>query len=102
MNGQNSSRNMEISSNLNLNGVNGTASPKRSTATPKGDADGDQDRVTLTDLSSLKGALENTPASRSDAVAQARTLIADPTYPNSAVVGQVSQFLAEKMLFQQN
>jgi hypothetical protein len=91
---------MEISSNLNLNSVDGTATPQRTKAAPTGDADGDQDRVTLTDMTDIQSALENTPASRPDAVARARQLINDPSYPGAAVTSQVSQFLADKMLSQ--
>jgi hypothetical protein len=100
MNGRNSARRMEISSNLNLNSVDGTASPKRSKSTPTGDADGDQDRVTLTDMTSIQSALENTAASRPDAVARARQLINDPNYPSPSVTSQVSQLLADKILAQ--
>jgi hypothetical protein len=93
---------MQISSNLKLNSVDGTAPQNRSKPTPAGDSDGDQDRVTLTDLSSVQGALENAPGSRPDLVASARLKIADPTYPNQAITSQISQFLADKMLAQNN
>jgi len=102
MNGQNSARIMEISSNLNLSSVNGTASPRRSNGTAKSETDGDYDRVTLTDLSAVRGALESTPASRPEMVAKAQDLIASPNYPSASVTNQVSQFLADKMLSQNN
>jgi hypothetical protein len=91
---------MEISPNLNFNSVDGTASQKQPKAAPANDADGDQDRVTLTDMTSIHSALDNTPASRPDAVARARQLINDPNYPSPAVTSQVSKLLADKMLSQ--
>ena len=101
MNGQNSAQSMEISSNLNLNSVDGTASPLRNKTAAPSDADGNKDRITLTDLTSIQGALENAPSSRPDVVAKARQLIADPNYPNQSVTSQMSSFLADK-IFSQN
>ena len=100
MNGENSAQSMQISAHLNLSSVNGTASANRPKTASASDADGDKDSVTLTDLTSLKGSLESTAASRPDVVAKARQLIADPSYPNATVTGQVSQFLANKILGQ--
>jgi hypothetical protein len=92
---------MEISSNLNLNSVNGTATPPRTRTAALSDADGDQDQVTLTNSNALHKALDSAPASRPETVARARQLIADPTYPGADVTSKVSQFIADK-LFSQN
>ena|ERR1700761_2467683 len=100
MNGENSDQSMEIRSNLNLSSLNGNASPIRNKSAASSNANGNQDQITLTDLTSLHGALENTPTSRPDVVARARQLISDPSYPDSSVTSQVSQLLAGKILSQ--
>ena len=45
----------------------------------------------------LNSAIENLPVSRPDAVARARDLIADPSYPPTDVVRQVSNLLARNL-----
>jgi hypothetical protein len=46
----------------------------------------------------LEEALGNLPASRPDAVAQAQALIADPNYPSSDTMRQVSNLLAKSLM----
>jgi len=50
--------------------------------------------------SALERAVRNLPASRPEAVAQARALAADPNYPPPAVLRQVSILLAESLTSQ--
>ena len=52
------------------------------------------DRVSLTSSSALEQALDSSPASRPEMVDRAKTLIADPNYPSSAVLSAVSLQLA--------
>jgi len=100
MNGQKTADNMEISSNLNLNGVQDTVTPQTARGARSGRPSADQDQVTLTNSNALQQAFENTPASRPDVVARARQLITDPDYPGADVVGRVSQLLADRILSQ--
>jgi len=93
---------MEISSNINIGSVNGTATPKRPKAARVSDGDGDQDQVMLNNSTAVQKALDNTPASRPDVVARARQLISDPSYPGPDVTRQVSQLLANKILQDNN
>lgn len=88
---------MEISANLKFNSVDATATPKRHKTAATSDTDGDQDQVMLTNSNAVQKALEQTPASRSDAVARARSLIADPSYPGPETTKQVAQLLADKL-----
>jgi hypothetical protein len=45
----------------------------------------------------LEQAVRNLPASRPDALAQARALAADPNYPSPEVLRQVSSLLADSL-----
>jgi hypothetical protein len=85
---------MEINTNLNLTGVNGTATPPRSTPAPIMLSD----RVSLTNSSALEQALNSTPTSRPDMVERARSLLADPNYPSSDTLSAVSRQLASALM----
>jgi len=45
----------------------------------------------------LEGAVRNLPASRPEAVAQARALAADPNYPSPDILRQISSLLADRL-----
>jgi len=81
---------MEINTNLSTKGVNGAATPPRSTPAPNMPTD----RVSLTSSSALEQALESSPASRPEMVERAKALIANPNYPSSDVLSAVSRHLA--------
>jgi hypothetical protein len=81
---------MEINSNLSTNGVNASVSAARSTPAQKMPSD----RVSLTNLSGMEDLLQNIPSTRPDVVERAKSLIADPNYPSSAIMGAVAQHLA--------
>ncbi|HXR06560.1 MAG TPA: hypothetical protein VN765_04465 [Candidatus Acidoferrum sp.] len=46
----------------------------------------------------LARAVKNLPASRPEALALARELVADPTYPSPAILRQVSSLLARSLI----
>jgi hypothetical protein len=84
---------MEINTNLSTIGVNGAATPPRSTPAP----DMFSDQVSLTNSSALEQALASSPASRPDMVERAKALIADPNYPSSDTLSAVSRQLASAL-----
>jgi len=84
---------MEINSNLSTTGVNGAATPSRSTPAPTMLSD----RVSLTNSSALEQALGNSPASRPEMVERAKSLLADPNYPSSDTLSAVSWHLASAL-----
>ena len=85
---------MKIDTNMNVSGVNGPIPPGRSAAAAK----------TALDTASFSGAagvdasLAGLPDTRPDAVERARQLINDSGYPSSQVVRQLAQFLAPKLI----
>jgi hypothetical protein len=84
---------MEVNTNFSAAGVGGTTPlagstyPARSVAAPDDFASS----------ASLNAALQNQPASRSDAVTLARSLIADPNYPSSDALRQISSLFAKNL-----
>jgi hypothetical protein len=90
----NAAESMEINTNLSTNGVNGIATPPRSTPAPNMPSD----RVSLTNSSALEQALAGAPASRPEMVERAKALIADPNYPSSETLSAVSRQLASALL----
>jgi hypothetical protein len=85
---------MEINTNLSTTGVNGAATPLRSTPATTMLSD----HVSLTNSSALEQALANSPASRPELVERARAMIADPNYPSSDTLSAVSRQLASALL----
>jgi hypothetical protein len=85
---------MEINTNLSTTGVNGAATPPRSTPASTMLSD----RVTLTNSSALEQSLANSPASRPEMVERAKALIADPNYPSSDTLSAVSRQLASVLM----
>jgi hypothetical protein len=81
---------MEIGPNVRTTGVNGAVAAQRSAPSPTMLSD----RVSLATSSALEQALQNTPASRPEAVARAQTLIADPNYPSNDTLAAISRHLA--------
>lgn len=55
------------------------------------------DQQSFASAESLSRALEQTPAVRSDKVAQARLQIADPTYPPLELIKRISNLIARDM-----
>ena len=85
---------MEINTNLSSTGVNGAATPPRSTPASTMLSD----RVTLTNSSALEQSLANSPTSRPEMVERAKALIADPNYPSSDTLSAVSRQLASVLM----
>ena len=84
---------MEISTNMNVSGLNGFIPPGRSAASAKTAAD----TASFTRSDAVEAELKSLPDSRPEAVDRARQLINDPSYPSSTTVKQLSQFLAANL-----
>jgi hypothetical protein len=84
---------MEVNTSYGSSGIGGITPPNRPTtsAKPAGATD------SFSRTSGLDEALQNQPTSRPDAVAYAKSLIADPSYPSAATMRQVSNLLAEHL-----
>jgi hypothetical protein len=85
---------MEVNTSYSTGGVGGTTPPNRSTPAAKPAAGPDS----FASSSALEEALQNLPASRAEAVAQAKDLIADPNYPSADTLRQVSVLLARNLM----
>ncbi len=81
---------MEVNTNFSASGVGGIVPRKPSAPAAKSAPASDP----FASSSALESAVNNLPASRPGAVAQARELAADPNYPSSAVLRQISSLLA--------
>jgi hypothetical protein len=85
---------MEVNTNYSAGGVVGftpqtsSASATRTAAAPDAFASSN----------ALAKAVKNLPASRPEAVAQARALVENPGYPSADTLGQVSLLLAGKLV----
>ena len=84
---------MEVSTNFSASGVGGITPQKRSAPAAKAAAAPDS----FANSSALEEAVKNLPASRPEAVAQARDLIADPNYPSAETLRQISHLLADHL-----
>jgi hypothetical protein len=84
---------MEIDANMNLGSITGLTTAKRS-APPAVPTPLDASFASST---ALESALKSLPDARPDAVAQAKTLIADPNYPSTATMNKVAGFLANQL-----
>jgi len=80
---------MRVNSNSDLGGV--TRVPFQTGA---GDPRLGADKQSFTTAESLTSALEQTPASRGEKVAQARNLVDDYTYPPPELIRRISVLLA--------
>jgi hypothetical protein len=84
---------MEIDANMNLGSVNGPSSAKRVASvivpTP-------QD-ASFASSTALESALKSLPDVRPEAVANAKALIADPSYPSAGTINRMAGFLAGQL-----
>ena len=55
------------------------------------------DEASFSSINNLKSALAQVPDVRADKVAQAKSLLEDPSYPNNAVLGRVAHALTRIM-----
>ena len=85
---------MEVNTSLSTGGVGGITPPNRSKPPAKPAAGPES----FGSSSALEEALQNLPASRAEAVAQARALLADPNYPSPGTLRQVSNLLAQNLI----
>jgi hypothetical protein len=81
---------MEVNTNFSTGGVGGIYPQKSPATAPTPAAAPDA----FANSTALDEALQNLPAARPDAVARARDLIADPGYPSSGTLSQISSLLA--------
>jgi hypothetical protein len=89
---------MEVNTNLSTIGLNGSVPANNSTPPAVRQ---NSDRPDTLTLSTLDQAIQNQPASRSDAVERARGLVSDPNYPPLEVMNQVGQLIANHLTNQQ-
>jgi hypothetical protein len=61
-----------------------------------------QDKLALTATESLNRSLDQTPASRTDKVAEAKALLQDGSYPPAVIIRKISVLLAIKLDPQNN
>lgn len=87
---------MEVNTSLSAGGVGGITPQKPFAPAARTAAA----RDSFASSNALEGAVRNLPASRPEAVAQARALATDPNYPSPAILRQVSQLLAESLTSQ--
>jgi|GEM_PF-773780 len=85
---------MEVNTSYSTSGVGGVPPAIRSTPAAKRSAGPES----FASSSALEEALADLPASRPEAVAQAKALIADPNYPSSSTMRQISNLLAENLM----
>jgi hypothetical protein len=81
---------MKINPNTNPLRVDGAQPPKPAAPASSPAAEVDA----FAGSTAVNSALRSSPDSRPDAVDRARTLINDPTYPDSSAIRQMSQLLA--------
>lgn len=79
---------------INASSIRATSAVKRSEPKPLS-SNGGGDSFASTNA--LESALKSLPDVRTDAVARARQLINDPSYPSAETVKQLSNFLAGKL-----
>jgi hypothetical protein len=84
---------MEVNTNFSAGGVGGITPRKPAAPAAKPAAAPDA----FARSNALEQAVKNLPASRPEAVAQARELAADPNYPPAEVLRQVSRLLAGRL-----
>ena len=85
---------MEVNTNFSAGGVGGITPQQPSAPAAKTAAAPDA----FASSNALQDAVKNLPASRPEAVAQARELAADPNYPPAGILRQVSRLLAESLI----
>jgi hypothetical protein len=84
---------MKINPNTNPVRVEGGQPPKAAAVAKQPETEA----ASFAGSAAVNGALGSTPDSRPEAVARARTLINDPSYPDSETLRKVSQLLADKI-----
>jgi hypothetical protein len=84
---------MEINANMNIGSIKGMTPTRQSTPAPKSAGE----ETSFAGSVALDGALSKVPDVRTDAVARARDLINDPSYPSAEVVKKLSNFFAAKL-----
>jgi hypothetical protein len=84
---------MEINMKINAASVTPATAAKRSATKPLATGGADS----FASSNALDGALKSVPDVRPEAVARARVLINDPSYPSADTVRQLSGFLAGKL-----
>jgi hypothetical protein len=85
---------MEVNTNFSASGVGGITPQKRSAPAANAAAAPDS----FASSSALEETVQNLPASRPEAVAQARDLIADPNYPSAETLRRISNLLADHLI----
>ena len=85
---------MEVNTNISAGGVGGITPQQPYARAAKTAAAPDA----FASSSALQDAVKNLPASRPEAVAQARKLAADPDYPPAGILRHVSRLLAENLI----
>ncbi|MGA2555091.1 MAG: hypothetical protein ABSG04_02330 [Verrucomicrobiota bacterium] len=85
---------MEVNTNFSAGGVGGILPQKPAAPAAKTAAAPDA----FAGSNALARAVENLPASRPEALALARELVADPSYPSPAILRQVSSLLARNLI----
>ena len=83
---------MRVNPNSDLVGITRTSTQVRA-----GDPQLGADKLSITTVDTLNRALEQTPATRAEKVAEAMTLVADTTYPPTVLIRKISALLAIKM-----
>ncbi len=84
---------MEVNTNFSAGGVGGITPQKPAAPAAKTAAAPDA----FASSYALDRAVKNLPASRPEAVVQAKALAADPNYPSADILRQVSGLLAERL-----
>jgi len=84
---------MEVNTSLSAGGVGGITPQKPFASAAKNAAAPDS----FASSNALERAVRNLPASRPEALAQARALAADPNYPSPDILRQISTLLADRL-----
>ncbi len=85
---------MEVNTNFSAGGVGGISPKKPAAPAAKTAAAPDA----FASSNALARAVKNLPASRPEALALARELVADPSYPSPAILRHVSSLLAGSLI----
>lgn len=82
---------MRVNANGQVQGVTGVSANVKATSTPRLSPD----EASVSGVTALHEALEQTPVVRADKVAQAKALVANPNYPGDTLINQVAGVLAK-------
>lgn len=89
---------MQINPNLNINRFENTSAAKTGGSNKPQASTQETSSGSFAGASALESALGLVPDVRPEAVARAKQLIADPTYPSAQTLRRASDFLAKKLL----